>query len=512
MQCIAQQSKYLICMKSPSLAMIDALDRRSTFVFGFLASVLLASFFAASSAYAHHVSSEISVIASPLKMSLAEDFLFVSNLGVPEVSIIDITSDTLVGNISTEAGVMSVEAIPEKNRIYVASFESGGIDVYELDSREYVKTVPLQNFRSESWAVFQYADWEKITHLNGGWSMDYNPLNGMLYVANYNGNSITVIDTDLDVPVSSVSVPAHPFTAKVDPEAKMVLVASLAGSRLTFISTETNEIINTLNTGCGPWGLDIDIENHLAYVTHRGCFYIAVVDIATQEVIAKIPVGDASQAVTVDKNENMIYASYFNQDKILKIDGRTKEIISTIEMGPGAIPFDIIVDPESHKLYASIKGRDSVMVMGPRSISSMLTVSTIDSPHAVLGAVHAHGQDVEVSDLFIDLDKMSLEMKVSTGDGGDLTLEVPRFLMDAKDASGQDSGFQVLLDGRTVDHEDVSNDDIREITVFVPRGATNLEIVGTSVIPELGPAVLIALAVAIGAMIAASRRMRLPSF
>jgi DNA-binding beta-propeller fold protein YncE len=456
-------------------------------------------------AFAHHVSKEISVINSPLKMSLANNFLFVSNLGESEISIIDVEKDALVGSIETKGGVMAVEAVPEKNRVYVATFESGGIDAYELDSREFVKTIPIQDFESSTWYNRIESGPLIITTLNGGWSMDYDHLNDMLYVANYNGNSITVIDTNSDVPITSTPVPAHPFTAKVDPEAKVVLVASLAGSRLTLISTETNEVINTIDTGCGPWGLDIDTQRHLAYVTHRGCFHIAVVDIATQQVIDKIPVGDASQAISVDHDENIIYTSYLNQDKILKISGETREIISTLEMGSGTIPFDIAVDPESHKLYASIKDQDAVVVMGPQSMAATLSVITADTPSAVLGAIHVHGQDVMASNVMVDINKKSLTVDVATGDGGDLTLQIPRSILDAKDAD-RDTTFQVLIDGKAMDYEDTSNSELREITVFIPQGAKLLEIMGTKVIPEFGPVAATVLAASIGAIIFAAKR------
>ncbi|MEM2759622.1 MAG: hypothetical protein QXU32_06765 [Nitrososphaerales archaeon] len=40
-------------------------------------------------AYAHHVTQEIPVGVRPMRMSITEDLLFVSNLEVPAVSMID---------------------------------------------------------------------------------------------------------------------------------------------------------------------------------------------------------------------------------------------------------------------------------------------------------------------------------------------------------------------------------------------------------------------------------------
>ena len=162
-------------------------------------------------AYAHHVLDEIDVTSRPMRMSLAGDLLYVSNLGEPEVSIINTTSGQQVGNVTTNGGVMAVEAVPEKNRLYVATFESGGIDIYELHSETFLKTAPLPDFQITYWYFPKDNFPEEVTFLTGGWSMDYNPANGMLYVANFNANSIAVIDTNVDAAVDAVSVPAHPF-------------------------------------------------------------------------------------------------------------------------------------------------------------------------------------------------------------------------------------------------------------------------------------------------------------
>ncbi len=396
-------------------------------------------------AYAHHVMDEIPVSSGPLKMSVAEDLLFVSNLGAPTVSIIDTTTDKLVGNIVTNTGVVAVEGIPSKNKVYVAAFESGGIDVYALDSKKFLKTIVLPESEITFWTGPEYG-WvdPPVTFLTGGVSIDYNPGNEMLYVANYNANYIAIIDTELDTFVESIPTSAHPYTVKADPLTNTLLVANLAGNEVTFISTETNKITGTVKTGAGPWGLDIDSLEHLAYITHRGAYHITVVGIVDQKIVARIPVGDVTQAIAVDPDEHMIYASYMFQDKIVKIDGRTNEVIHVIEAG--AVPWDLVAEPKSHKIYASMKGNDSVVVMGPKSIALSLPAVTLETPTAVLGSIKVHSQDVHVSDPLVDIPNKRIVMLVSTEDGGKLLLKIPRAILDSQE-NGNDSSFvQVFIE------------------------------------------------------------------
>lgn len=427
--------------------------------------------------------------------------LFVSNLGSPVLSIINTTDDSLASQLPIaqgQGGVMDVIAVPKEDiprKLYVAPFEGGVIEVYDAIAKRLIKNITLPN--AERTFPPQLADRviRSVTLLTGGWSMDYNPNNHMLYVANYNGNEIVIIDTRTDTVVGTIPVPVHPITVKVDPNINTLLVASLAGNALTFIDTESNEITKTLSTGNAPWGLDIDTTRHLAYVTNRGSYFITVVDTRDQNVVSRIPIGAPAQAITVDEVENMIYTSYMEQDKILKIDGRTNTILSVIDM-MGIIPQDLVVDlTKTHKVYASTKFEDKIFVLGPQSLSFELPVITTDTPTTVLGFIQGHGQDVRASEPFLTLARTSIMMDLETGDGGQLTLSIPRDILDSKQANGTDFDYIVRIDGSPIEHQEIAITDeaaidfeaavqpevqqSRQISFFVPPGSTSLEIIGT---------------------------------
>jgi YVTN family beta-propeller protein len=331
--------------------------------------------------------------------------------------------------------------------------------------------------------------------------MDYNPNNQLLYVANYNTNQIVIIDTKTDSVVGTISgLPAHPITVKVDPITNTVLVASLAGNKVSFISADTNKIEKTIETGTAPWGMDLDSREHYAYVTNRGSSFITVLDLIDQDVAAKIPIAAPAQAITVDDREHTIYTSYMEQGKVLKIDGKTNSILTTIDMG--LIPQDLAVDLNTHKLYASTKYNDKVYVMGPESISVTLPVIMIGgnisgiavSPFAsVVGTITAHGQDVQISEPYVDTTNKSLSMTVSASDGGQVTLSIPRTMFDliGEDQRQQpqnDSKFELLIDGKPTTYNEESTlasstnpqgESNMEISFYVPPNSRGIQIIGT---------------------------------
>jgi YVTN family beta-propeller protein len=291
------------------------------------AAVVMASFntifFSKHMAYAHHIIAQIPTPSRPMGLSLSSDgsqLLYVSNFGLPIVSTINTTSNKLIGDINTrtKTGVIAVEAIPQK--LYVAPFEGGVLEVYDSNTKNLTRIIPLPNseivLTPPPLSEQNNGGPLSLSFITGGWSMAYDHNNGMLYVANYNANLIDIIDTRTDKAVGTISVPVHPINVKVDPDNGILLVTSLAGDGLTFISTKTNQILNTISTGAAPWGLDIDNKKKLAYIASIGTDYITVVDIPTQKVITKIPIGAPAQDITVDDNEHMIMLPIWISQKL----------------------------------------------------------------------------------------------------------------------------------------------------------------------------------------------------
>ncbi|MFY9966677.1 MAG: hypothetical protein WAK50_13155 [Nitrososphaeraceae archaeon] len=362
---------------------------------------------------------------------------------------------------STGSGSSKVQPFLES-----VSREGGTIEVYDSIVRRYIKSIPLPNAETTFTQPLSDRVPLQVTLLTGGWSMDYNPDNQMLYVANYNANEIVIIDTKTDTVVCTIPVSPHP---------------------------ETNNVTKTLSTGTvSPWGLDIDTTRHLAYVTNRGSNYITVVDTENQEIVTTIPIGAPAQAIAVDETENMIYTSYMEQDKILKIDGNTNTILTTIDM-MGIIPQDIVVDSaKTHKVFVSTKFADKILVIGPESLSFDLPVITRETPAALIGFIQAHSQDVQVFEPYLNVVKKSVDMSLTAEDGGSLNLIIPRNILDSKQANGTDFRYIVLLDGTPTEYQEVTREEndlssnvannSRVISVFIPPGSTSLEIIGTTVL------------------------------
>ena len=479
---------------------------------GFIILILVGfGVFTIHEASAHHVLKEIPVGISPMKMSLDDDLLFVSNLGDRKITIIDTKSGQTLGDIDTSSGVVAVKAIPEKNLVYAATFESGGIDMYDLKTKKYLTTISLPDALITMWYSPRSERQEYLTLMTGGVALDYNPNNKVLYVANYNADYVATIDTNTNQVLEKIPVSAHPFAIKVDPVTNKILVASMAGNEITFLipnphDAKKHSISSTIKTGAAPWGIDIDGYSHRAYITHRGDHHITILDTISEKILDKIEVGDDTQAIAVDSVDDQIYVSYLQQNKIVKINARTNQIINTVDSD--GLAWDLALDSKTHKLYASMKGENKIFVLGPMSYSIALPVVTIQTPIAYVGNILAHSQDVYVSEAALDIEKKALVLVTEVEDGGKLTVQIPRALLDAKKENGNDMIFMVYADNKLVDQETNPHaDGSRYVSIELPKGTESVTISGTTAIPEFGPIAGVILATAIfGIMILARKQ------
>jgi DNA-binding beta-propeller fold protein YncE len=103
----------------------------------------------------------------------------------------------------------------------------------------------------------------------------------------------------------------------------------------------------------------------------------------------------------VDPSERKVYFSFLERQDIVKVNGETNEVETVIEME--AVPWDLVADPLTHRVYASTKFSDYVIAIGPESISASFPVVTLNNPVAVLGIIRAHAQDVVVSEPTMDI-------------------------------------------------------------------------------------------------------------
>ncbi len=115
-----------------------------------------------------------------------------------------------------------------------------------------------------------------------------------------------------------------------------------------------------------------------------------------------------------------------------------------------------------------------------------------------------------IKDMTIDPQSISLIVSLnstSCATNCDITLLIPRSLIDAKTSNGQDDAFIILIDGAEVKPQgEETNNNFRTLTIQFLQGDQDVEIIGTQIVPEFGPIAALVLAIAIISIIAVSAK------
>jgi len=128
---------------------------------------------------------------------------------------------------------------------------------------------------------------------------------------------------------------------------------------------------------------------------------------------------------------------------------------------------------------------------------------TFDVEYTVRGAT--------VKNMIVDSEIFALIVILETEDDGAITLNLPRESIDARIMDDLDDTFIILIDGIEVPYREIStNADSRKIIIEFEEGDSDIEIIGTFVVPEFGSIVMIILVIGIVSTILLSTKYRIP--
>jgi YVTN family beta-propeller protein len=106
--------------------------------------------------------------------------------------------------------------------------------------------------------------------------MFFDPRNGNLYLAHYNGATVSVVDPATQKIVLSINVGASPRGLAFDPANNRLYAANADTNDVSVIDPFTETVVQTIPTGYGPDGEVFDAANQEIYVTNAGTNTVTV--------------------------------------------------------------------------------------------------------------------------------------------------------------------------------------------------------------------------------------------
>lgn len=134
----------------------------------------------------------------------------------------------------------------------------------------------------------------------------------------------------------------------------------------------------------------------------------------------------------------------------------------------------------------------------PKTALSTTSIFEVDAGNYGTFDVKYSIEGGTVKDMLIDEDIFALIVIVESTDEGSISLEIPREVLDAKKQDKTDDTFIIIIDGIEAPYQETLTDsDSRIITINFEQGDSDIEIIGTTIIPEFGAIAVMILVIGI---------------
>ncbi len=174
------------------------------------------------------------IFGSTPPLALAGPYAYITNFNDNTVSVIDTSTNTVVGMPITVGGSpVGVAVNPAGTRVYVANSVAGTVSVIDTSTNAVVGG--------------------PITVGNGPYGVVVNPAGTRVYVTNIGANTVSVIDTSTNTVVGMpITVGGNPIGVAVNPAGTRVYVANRGTGTVSVIDTSTNTKLTDITVGNLP--------------------------------------------------------------------------------------------------------------------------------------------------------------------------------------------------------------------------------------------------------------------
>ncbi|MDP3779865.1 MAG: hypothetical protein Q8Q69_01565, partial [Nitrosopumilaceae archaeon] len=127
---------------------------------------------------------------------------------------------------------------------------------------------------------------------------------------------------------------------------------------------------------------------------------------------------------------------------------------------------------------------------------------TFDVPYTINGGT--------IKNIQVEPKILGLVVTIEAERDGTITLELPRSFIDAKKSDGVDERYLIFIDGSEITFEETaSTKDYRVLKFAFEKGDTQIDIIGTFVIPEFGSYIILTLVLSLLTLIIIQQKSKL---
>jgi YVTN family beta-propeller protein len=263
-----------------------------------------------------------------LTVDSAAQRLYVSH--ATKVVVVDLSNDTVVGEVTNTPGVHGIAIYPSGNKGFVSDGRASHVSVFDLKTLQTLATVDTG------------ANPDAIL---------FEPSQKEVYTFNGRASSSTVLSADSGKVVATIPLDGKPEFAQADPAAGLVYDNIEDKSEIAVIHVKTHTVKSNwpIAPGESASGMAIDTANHRLFI---GCEnqIMEMIDASSGKVLANVPIGKGVDANAFDPGTKLAFASCGDGNTTIAREAGDKlTLVQTLKTEPSART--MAIDPATHKIY-----------------------------------------------------------------------------------------------------------------------------------------------------------------
>lgn len=270
-------------------------------------------------------------------------------------------------NTGTDSEPFTIAIAPNGKALYSANYESNTVSVVDTATKTVAATIPVGN---------------------QPFGIAVSPNGTRVYVANSGDDNLTVIDTATNQPIGgTIPTGNEPIGIAVSPDGSHALVSNSSDASVSLVDLGTGLLVSTVDVGNRPYGIAFTPDGSRAYVANNNSASVSVLDGHTGQVVgAPIPVGEDPSGVAVSPNGLRAYVANYSSATMSVIDTGSNTIVSTVS-GPEEVEY-VAITPDGTRGFLSSYAVNSALPFGtvpdPSAFGPPIATSTEPSQIAIV--------------------------------------------------------------------------------------------------------------------------------
>jgi YVTN family beta-propeller protein len=197
----------------------------------------------------------------------------------------------------------------------------------------------------------------------------------LLYIANIDVNTVSVLDTKQNKVIAEIPVGREPRQLALSPDDRVLYVTCMFDNKVDIIDTADKKVTGSVPVGIEPFGVVVNRDGSQVYVANYRSSTVSVIDAEERKVTGTINVEERPRGLAMTAEGNKLYVTHYLSGHISVINTEENQVKKVIALSPSP-------DKEDRKKSQGIPNTVEQFVIAPDGKTAWVPhlLTNVDTP------------------------------------------------------------------------------------------------------------------------------------